>query len=687
MISSPLSPSSRNNPWITVSICLGLILAVWAVFGQTRHHEFINYDDNEYVIENFTVLGGLTWSGTAAAFTKAHASNWNPLSWLSHMLDVELYGLWPGGHHLTSVLFHALNAVLLFRLLHQLAGSLWPSCFAAAFFAVHPLRVESVAWIAERKDVLSGFFFLLTLLAYVRYARRPWSPWRYGLVLFLFACGLMAKPMLVTLPLILLLLDYWPLHRLVPTTSEPAFRWKSFALSRKVLLEKIPLFVLGLTFSLITLAAQENALSSWESLPLSLRLQNAATAYMIYLQQTAYPAGLAVFYPYPAAGISLGKVAISMLAIMALSFGSWHLRRRHPYVLIGWLWYLIMLVPVIGIIQVGIHAHTDHHTYLPQIGLAIALAWLLADWASARHRWQWIFSAGAGVALALLGFVAWRQTSHWKDSESLWTHALAHTSNNSLAHSKLSLALAHKGRWEEALHHGRQALALDPTLPDVHYNMAQVFLRKGDSDEAIRHFRKTLEIAPAYVAAYNNLAVLCAQKGQWQEMLHHFQKALEINPRYAEVHNNLCVILTQAGQTEQALEQGKKALEINPNYAEAHYNLGNAFQATGQLDEAITHYKKALAFRPAYTEALNNLAIACARAGRNQDAELYFLRFLEMNPHSVDAHYNLGQFLENTGNLKRALFHYQQAIQADPGHDNARHRLNDLLKQNEKKKK
>ena len=672
----------KIRPWTewrkTAGGGLLLVLTIWTLYGQTRHHDFINFDDNEYVIENPIVLGGLTWSGIAQAFLQPHASNWNPLAWLSHMLDVQLYGMNPAGHHLTSVLFHALNAVLLFWLLRQMTGALGPSFFAAAFFAVHPLRVESVAWIAERKDVLSGFFFFLTLIAYVHYARSGRSPGRYVLVLILFACGLTAKPMLVTLPLVLLLLDYWPLNRLHPAADEkPAvFLGKKTALSKRVILEKIPFFVLSLFFSLATLAAQKGALSSLESLSLTVRLENATAAYAIYLRQMVYPAGLTIFYPYPVAGVPPTMIALSLILLLGVSWGIWRLRQKRPYLFVGWLWYLIMLGPVIGILQVGAQAHSDHHTYLPQIGLAIALVWLLADWADGQRLRQSMLVGSASFGLVLLGFLAWRQISYWRNSETLWTHTLAHTQNNALAHFKLSLALAQKERWEEALGEGEQALQIDPNLSDAHYNMGQIFLRKREWDKATGYFKKALEINPLYAKAHNSLAALYAGKGQWQECVEHFQQAVEIDPRNAEAHRNLCVILAQMGRPATALEHGLKALEMDPDDPMAHYNAGNALQILGQLEEAISHYEKALELNPSYAEAHHNLAIAFSQKGQLQEAQIHFQRALELNPSSAEIHYNWGQLLESAGYPQEAMLHYQQALQIDSGHAGARNRLN-----------
>jgi tetratricopeptide (TPR) repeat protein len=587
----------RRRPWITASIGIGLMLTVWAVFGKTSHHEFINYDDPRYVYENPSVLQGLTWQGIRWAFIHSHAANWHPLTWLSHMLDVELFGLWPGGHHLTSVLFHALNAVLLFWLLHQLTGSLWPSAFAAAFFAVHPLRVESVAWIAERKDVLSGFFFLLTLLAYVRYARLPWSPWRYALVFFLFAAGLMAKPMLVTLPLILLLLDFWPLNRLAPAKSQPAFRWKSFALSRRVLLEKIPLLALVLGSCIATILAQEKAIQNFAQYSLGLRMANAANSYMTYFKQMVCPVELAIFYPYSAKYLHPANILCAVFLLLLLFGVTWALRRRYPFLIVGWWWYFIMLIPVIGIVQVGSQAHADRYTYLPHIGLIIAFVWLAVPKKDAFPSYPWKRSM-ALVILLLFSRLAYLEASQWKNSETLWRRALAHTPPNVIVHTNLGMLLIESGRVDESLHHFQQAAEIDPSYSEALINYGSVLPLVGRGKEAIFVCQKALEINPRSIAAYFNMGIALTTEGREEDAIAAYQAALEVDPRFKEAYGNLGVLFFKKGNIPQAVSCYQKALEIDPQFVLALNNLAwvlathpeplyrNGFQAVKHAEKA-----------------------------------------------------------------------------------------------------
>jgi protein O-mannosyl-transferase len=435
LCSSPKEPplisvkSLTNNAAMVPAICVSLLLAVALVFGQTVGHEFINYDDQQYVYENPQVEGGLTLRGIAWAFTTSHASNWHPLTWLSHMVDCQLYGLHAGGHHLTNILLHAAAAILLFLVLWRMTGDLWPSAFVAAVFAVHPLRAESVAWVAERKDVLSGLFFLLILWAYVSYARHPFSPIRYLTVVVLFALGLMAKPMLVTLPFLLLLLDYWPLGRI----GLPAAGGGSFPFPRRVVVEKIPLLALAIASCMATFLVQVKAVVALDAIPISSRIANALVSYVAYMGNFFYPMGLAVFYPLPASGLPIWKVVGSTLALTGVSVAAQAWRRRFPYLFVGWFWYLGMFVPVIGLVQVGSHSMADRYTYLPQIGLCLAVTWGVTQIAVSRHYRRWVCGVASVLAVLVLMGIAWRQTSYWRDSETLFTHALACTANNYIA--------------------------------------------------------------------------------------------------------------------------------------------------------------------------------------------------------------------------------------------------------------
>lgn len=566
-----MRPHAFRDRWIGFGLCLALVAVIWVVFGQTLRHEFINFDDDAYVYENRAVTSGFTMSGIVWAFTHIHASNWHPLTWISHMLDCQLYGLYPGGHHLTNVLLHTATAISLFLILRNMTGALWRSAFVAALFAIHPLRVESVAWVAERKDVLSGLLFVLTIGAYVRYTRLPFSPLRYGLVLLLFAVGLMAKPMLVTLPFVLLLLDYWPLQR--PHDENNPRTWRS------LIVEKLPLFGMAAASGLVTIFAQSAAIRPLAFIPLPLRLVNAAVASVVYLRQMFWPADLSVFYPFSASRITDLAIILSAALLAGISTAVFFFRRRR-FLFVGWFWYLIMLLPVIGILQVGSQAYADRYTYLPQIGLFVLLTWGVAD---LTERWRQrgpLLISLATLVLAALLLAARIQASYWQNSEVLWAHAVATNPANATAEAYLGHAL----------------------------------YLKQQTDLAIPHLEKALQLEPNQAFPRSTLGVVLLKTGRLEDSLTHLQKAVEIEPRSVEAHVNLGFTLLQMGRLDESATHLQRALEIDPNYADAHYNLGNTFLQMGRIKEALAHYSRALEINPDDAEVLNNMAWVLATA-------------------------------------------------------------------------
>jgi tetratricopeptide (TPR) repeat protein len=609
----PSVTAGLNDRWLVLGVCLFLAAITLIVFAQTVHHDFFDYDDNVYVYENAPVAGGLTLPGVLWAFTHVHSSNWHPLTWISHMLDCQLYGLNPGGHHLTSVLLHTATAIMLFLVLRRMTGFLWRSAFVAAVFAIHPLRVESVAWVAERKDVLSGLFFMLTLWAYVRYvqgpsgveSRGPGAPAMpapdhrrsirdYGLVLLFFALGLMCKPMLVTLPFVLLLLDYWPLHRF----SQPGGR----SIPWRLIGEKIPLLALSGAACVTTLFAQAGARTPLGQLSLPLRVGNAVISYVTYLGQMFWPSGLAVLYPFSLKDVGAVAVMLSLVVLAGISTGVLLLRRR-PYLLTGWLWYLIMLVPVIGIVWVGTQSRADRYTYLPQIGLYLMLTWAAADLgASWRHR-RLVLGSGATIILAALIFCAHQQTSYWRNSETLWTHTLACTADNIIGHNNLGNELTRQGELDEAIAHYQTALQIKPDYAEAHYNLAEALVKKGGVDEAIFHYETALRIDPGYFDACNNLGNAFMRTGRGDEAIAHYQRALQIQPDSAGAHVNLGNALFGQGRMDEAIAHYRRALQINPDFALAHYNLSKVLLQKGGVEEATTHYQRAVQLNPALAAA------------------------------------------------------------------------------------
>ena len=612
-------------------ICALLVLAVLAVFGQTVRHGFVNVDDDWYVLDkNPCVSQGLTPEGVKWAFTAYHAANWHPLTWLSHMADCQVYGLWPGGHHLTSVAFHAAAALLLFLALLRMTGATWPSALVAALFAIHPLRVESVAWVAERKDVLSGLFFMATLLAYAHYATRPLAWYRYVPVVLAYALGLMCKPMLVTLPFVLLLLDYWPLERLRESPERIVL----------ILLEKVPLLLLAGMSCAVTVAAQSQvaAIKTGEQVPWSGRWANAIVSYAAYLGQMFYPADLAVYYPHPLDHLPMRQVIGAAVLLAAITAAVAWLGRKRGYWIVGWLWYVGTLVPVIGLIQVGTQARADRYTYLSLLGITVALVWAAAD---ASKRWAWrpaICATGAGLLLAALACCAWRQTATWHDSVTLWHKALASTVGNDFAHNNLGVALNDLGK----------------------------------EDAAIEQFRQAVEINPKYADAQNNLGIHLHNKGKFEEAILHYEQALAANPDFPDAHNNLSATLYALGRKEEAIAHLRKALEACPDHALANANLGTMLLEQGKTDEAIEHFRDALAVRPQWDAAHLGLAHALKRQGNIAEAAVHFDAALAINPRNNAAEMELGAALARLGQFGPALQHLRRAAELEPANRDLR---------------
>lgn len=639
-------PAGWPDRWTVPGVCLLLAAMVWVVFGRTLGFGFVDFDDNSYIYENPIVQKGLTFPGILWAFTHVWASNWHPLTWISHMLDCQFYGLNAGGHHLTNVLLHTATVILLFLTLRRMTGCLWRSAFVAAVFAIHPLRVESVAWLAERKDVLSGLFFMLTLGAYVRYARSPRSPARYGLVILMFALGLMCKPMLVTLPFVLMLLDYWPLNRLqINPGTEPIFRLGRRQIPRRLLLEKLPLLGLAVASCAITIFAQTRVITSSGNLSLVMRLENAFISYVAYMDQMFWPSGLAVLYPLTPGGVRVAEAALALVVLAGISTGVIVLRRRDPYLLTGWLWYLVMLVPVIGILQVGVQARADRYTYLPQIGLYLLLTWAAADLCA---RWRYgraALGGGAAIILVALIFCARTQTIYWRNSATLWTHTLACTSDNFMAHYGLGHALFDQGKVEEAIAQYQAALEINPDYAEACNNLGNALLQEGKVDEAIAHLQRALQINPDYAEACNNLGNALLQQGKVDEAIAQLQRSLQINPDDASAHDILGNALLQKGNANEAIAQYQVALQINPHYAEAHFNLGNAQLRQGNVAEAIREYQKALQIKPDFADAHNNLGTALLQQGNAAEAITEYRKALQIKPDKVGVQNNLAWLL------------------------------------------
>src|SRR5437773_905563 len=576
-------PSRR----ITIVVYLFLVATSLAVFGQTIRYDFVNFDDDLYVYNAPAIQAGLTVKGLALAFTSPHARNWHPLTTISHILDCQLYGLKAGGHHATNIVLHTIAVLLLFRVLRQMTGAVWKSATVAALFAVHPLHVESVTWVSERKDVLSAVFFFLMLDAYFRYTRAP-SITRYLVVAVLFAAGLMSKPMLVSAPVILLLLDYWPLRRFEQLSSRKdrgkiAKSGDQWRLARDLFLEKVPLLVLSAGACVITFVLQKRATGAIPPLPFLWRVQNAVATYVIYVWKTLWPTRLAVFYPHPNDTIAIWEVVLAIGLLLAMTVAAIVFRRERPYLFTGWFWYVGMLVPVIGFVQVGEQGHADRYTYLPHIGLFLLAVWLAADLVAVHQARSRLAIATAVVIILALGWAAFIQTSYWRNSETLWTHAVDVTSDNDFAHNNLGYLCVDQGDLDKAIAHFEAALRIRSRKLDPHYNVGSAFVRM-------------------------NLADALARKGQPDEAMVHYEEAIRLQPNYADAYYNRGNVLFAEGRIDEAMADWEKTLQIQPNDADAHTCIGNALLRKGSLKEAIAHYEKALGLAPGDPHSRNNIA-------------------------------------------------------------------------------
>ncbi|MDR3457962.1 MAG: tetratricopeptide repeat protein [Verrucomicrobiae bacterium] len=678
-------------------IALLLALVTCAAFLPLARYGFTSFDDPDYVVKNEVVQKGLTWSGLGWAFTTGKTGNWFPLTWISHMAVCQVFGLNAGAHHLANVCFHVANTVLLLALLLRLTNALWPSAFAAALFAWHPLHVESVAWISERKDMVSTFFGLAALVAYTYYvqSKKPLpavagsaagegkgSARYYTLTLILFAFSLMSKPMLVTLPCVLLLLDYWPFRRIL----DPGL---NFADLKRLLLEKWPFFVLSVALSPITYAAQKAGgyVTSLDAIPWADRLGNIPLAYCRYLWQMIWPVDLVVFYPFPM-GISGLLIAAATLLLVLISATVWLERRRAPYALMGWLWFLGTLVPVIGLVTFGGQAMANRFTYFPAIGLFLAVALGLRDVAV-----RWRFSPGvvagpAGVILLACLVLTENQLRYWRDDVTLFSHVMDVTKDNrwvhfrdlGILHNRLGYSYESQGKHAEAIAEYRAAIALRPYYYVAHYNLGVALNEAGNLDEAYQHFQTVLQLQPDDVHAMYAMGIILISKGQFDDATALFQKILKLKPDFAGAYYQTGVVLGRKGQVDEAMLQYQEALKLNPDLVEAHNSLGVALARKGNLAEAISHFEAALKADPNNAGALYNLGLAYNGQGQLDMAISLFQKVIALQPENADAHNNLGLALSRQGQLDAAISQFQIALGLNPNHARARKNLDAALK-------
>jgi tetratricopeptide (TPR) repeat protein len=613
-----------TNLWIT----LALILLTAGLYAPVRHYGFLSYDDPAYVTQNPLVKAGLTRDGIVWAWTGVHQATWHPLTTLSHMLDCQLFGLDPGAHHLVNLLLHILNTVLLFGFLARTTALPWRSACVAALFAVHPLHVESVAWISERKDVLSTFFAMLTLWAYVGYVRRP-GVRQYALLLLAYVAALLSKPMVVTLPFVLLLLDVWPLRRIPWQKGLSLLR----EAPRNTAIEKLPLVALAGIVGLVTFVVQRQAgaVIPVATSAVTDRLANAVVAYAAYLGKMVWPTGLAVFYPFEAplplwqvlsAGALMGTITVFVVRYAP----------EHLYLFTGWFWYLATLVPVSGLVRVGGHSMADRFTYVPLIGVFVIVAWGIPD---LLGRWRHRHVACAAAALLALGactVLTARQRELWQDTRHLFQHALAVTRDNYVAHFMIGTVLLEEGRREEAFTHFSEAARIEPTYFKAEFNMGLILAARGDHEAAKQHYLAALQTNPAYTDAHNSLGVTLAAQGDAEGAVTQYREALRLDPAFGAAHNNLAATLAKLGQTDEAIVQYTEAIRLSPQHAEPHGNIAMLLQAAGRLPEAIEQLQAALQLNPRLVDVRYRLATAYAQTGRPREAETELGQVLRERP-------------------------------------------------------
>ncbi len=632
-----------NGRRVSILICIALALVTFIIFWPQKHFEFLSLDDPDYVTSNSYVKEGLTWNGLIWSLTAVHAQNWHPLTWISHMADCQFFGLNPKEAHLVNLFFHAVNTILLFLLLHSLTRAQWRSAVVAGLFALHPLRVESVAWVAERKDVLSAFFFLLTIWTFTRFALEAGSKNKrpklyYGAALFFFCLGLTSKPMLVTLPFILLLLDFWPLKRLSASSilrPDPKLR--------ALLLEKIPFFVLSFVVSAITFLAQKEAREATPESNFSMRIANAIISYARYLGKTIWPTKLSVLYPYPNHWPWV-QIFLAAILVVAVTVVAVRTARSWPFLPVGWFWFLGMLVPVIGLVQVGEQSMADRYTYLPSIGIFIIVVWGGIELINRFHIPKIIATVSVSLILVSLAICTRQQLKYWRNSELLFNHAIEVTKDN---------------------------------YP-MYVDLGSVLVEQGRIDEATNCFYKAIQINPGYTHAYNSLGTTFVKLGKPAEAENFFEKTLRINPSDAEALNNLGVISARQGDLSGAEKKLKQSVQIRPDYPDAFNNLGQVVGAQGRQDEAINCYRAVLKIDPYFQGARNNLAVQLARKGQYEEAASYCQQELKLNSNQPRAHLTLGNIFVAMGRRNEAITQFTEALRLDPGLSEARNQLTAL---------
>lgn len=669
----PVSPAPALPRWLVPAAFVLLAALTAASFWGVLSCSFVDLDDNQFIVENPHVNGGLSWQNIKWAFSSKNLGFYFPITMITHMIDSGLYGNWAGGHHLTNLVLHIISALVLFAALLRMTGSAWKSGFVAALFAVHPLHVESVAWVSERKDVLCALFWFLCLLAYARYAEKP-SLSRYLPVFLAFILGLLSKTMILTLPFTLLLLDYWPLGRWSPGEGPASGEQSGAGLPLKRLLwEKAPLFALVPLFAFLTVSAQKEAraITSVNVIPAAQRVSNSLLSYAGYLKKAFLPIDLAVYYPLRPGNTPVLLALLSGALLAALTAALMWYGKKRKFVVTGWLWYLGTLVPVIGLVQVGLQSMADRYTYVPLVGVFIVVVWMAGEIAEKSIPARRIAAAAGVACVAALSFLTHVQVGYWKDSLTLFSRAVAVTSDNWFAQNNLAIALHKLGRTDEAVPHFLEALRISPGESAGYYNYAIALADVGKEDEAIERLEQARKLFPDSVDILNRLGRLFLKKNRPLEAAGYLGESVRLDPEVYETRNDLGNALAAAGRQTGAVEQYREAIRINPSSYEAMNNLGLALAREGRQEEAIELFKEAVRVNPDFYDAHNNLGTAYGQVGRLDYAAAQYREALRVRPESAEAMNNLGIVLASAGKVREAEGYFREAVRLSPGFEDA----------------
>lgn len=700
-----------------ILISLFLALVTFILYWQVHHFDFIIYDDGDYVTQNSQVQNGITVDSIIWAFTSTRSSNWHPLTWLSHMLDCQLFGLNPGGHHLSNLFLHIANTLLLFLVFRKMTGKVWESGFVAALFALHPLHIQSVVWIAERKDVLSTFFWMLTTWSYLRFVKHQ-TIYRYFWVFLFFIFGLLSKPMVVTLPFTLLLLDYWPLHRFDFQRSD--LKCKNSILPRNIniVLEKLPLIFLAGISCIITFYAQKHGGAVKSFIPADAKLANILVSYIVYILKMFYPFNLAVFYPYHSWPV--WEILSASILLVSISFFTVQSIKQHPYFIVGWLWFLGTLVPVIGLVQVGVQSMADRYTYIPLIGLFIIIAWGASEFFNQWRHKQLLLATFIILIPSVLAAITWKEIGYWKNSITLFEHALDVNPgyHNYISHSNLGLALLEKGRIDEGIAHLNKALACNPQQsekidiynhigiafedkrdydqaiqyfqkavslgPDndkIQYNLGTAYLKTGDLDQAILHLQKAATLNVQNTQAFYNLGDALFKKNDFENAEYNLRKTIELDSDHEKALQLLGAIAFKNGDFERAEEYFKRILKHNPSSSEIYNYLGAAYLQQKAIDKAIDNFKTALKYDPNDMEAKKNLDQIETKLN---EAEASVIKDLSTDPNNFHLYYQLGDIYHSLGMYNKSLEQYQKTLLLQPNYIPAMFELSILYSKDKK---